>query len=100
MRLSLSDIAAALRLALPEGADGVVVTRAVVDSRQAGAGDLFACLPGERVDGHDYAAKAVANGASAVLAARPLEGLDVPVLVVPDVLAALGEMARWARLLV
>ncbi len=98
MRLSLSDIAAALRLALPEGADGVVVTRAVVDSRQAGAGDLFACLPGERVDGHDYAAKAVANGASAVLAARPLEGLGVPVLLVADVLAALGELARFARL--
>lgn len=98
MRLSLSDIATVLNAALPAGAEGVAVTRAVVDSRQAGTGDLFACLPGERVDGHDFAAKAVEGGASAILAARPLTGLNVPVLVVRDVLAALGDLARWARL--
>ena len=33
--------------------------RAVIDSRQAGPGDLFVALPGERHDGHDFAAEAV-----------------------------------------
>lgn len=98
MRLSLADIASALRTSLPEGSGGVEVLRAVADSRQAAPGDLFACLPGERADGHDFAAKAVAQGASAVLAARPLPGLSAPVLVTPDVLVALGALARFARL--
>ncbi|MDT0309175.1 UDP-N-acetylmuramoyl-tripeptide--D-alanyl-D-alanine ligase [Streptomyces sp. DSM 44917] len=63
----------------------------VIDSRLAEPGSLFAALPGERVDGHDFAAAAVAAGASAVLAARPV---GVPAVVVEDVTAALGALAR------
>jgi UDP-N-acetylmuramoyl-tripeptide--D-alanyl-D-alanine ligase len=66
----------------------------VIDSRQAGPGALFAALPGERVDGHDYAAVAVANGAAAVLAARPLPEVPAPAVVVADVTLALGLLAR------
>jgi len=67
----------------------------VIDSRQAAPGALFAALPGERVDGHDYAAAAVAAGAAAVLASRPLPGLPrAPVIVVADVTAALSSLAR------
>ena len=40
----------------------------VIDSRQAEPGGLFAALPGERADGHDFAAAAVRSGAVAVLA--------------------------------
>ncbi|NNH72155.1 UDP-N-acetylmuramoyl-tripeptide--D-alanyl-D-alanine ligase [Nocardia uniformis] len=58
----------------------VTVTGAVeFDSRRIGSGDLFLALPGERTDGHDFAAKAVAAGAVAVLAARPV---GVPAIVV------------------
>jgi len=74
--------------------DTMVTGPAVIDSRQAVPGALFAALPGERVDGHDYAAAAVAAGASVVLAARPLPGLSAPVVVVPDVTLALGLLAR------
>ncbi|WP_068067608.1 UDP-N-acetylmuramoyl-tripeptide--D-alanyl-D-alanine ligase [Nocardia xishanensis] len=49
------------------------------DSRRIGSGDLFLALPGERADGHEYAADAVAAGAVAVLAARPV---GVPAIVV------------------
>jgi UDP-N-acetylmuramoyl-tripeptide--D-alanyl-D-alanine ligase len=63
----------------------------VIDSRQAEPGSLFAALPGARTDGHDHAAAAVAAGAVAVLAARPV---GVPALIVPDVQAALGTLAR------
>ncbi|WP_067699160.1 UDP-N-acetylmuramoyl-tripeptide--D-alanyl-D-alanine ligase [Nocardia jejuensis] len=49
------------------------VTGAVeFDSRAIGSGDLFLALPGERVDGHTFAEKAIAQGAVAVLAARPV----------------------------
>ena len=63
-----------------------------VDSRLVAPGGLFVALPGERADGHDHAAAAVAAGAVAVLAARPIEG--VPCLVVEDPLAAMQELAR------
>ena len=66
----------------------------VIDSRQAVPGALFAALPGERVDGHDYAAAAARNGAAAILAARPLPAAGAPVIVVADVTLALGMLAR------
>jgi UDP-N-acetylmuramoyl-tripeptide--D-alanyl-D-alanine ligase len=49
------------------------------DSRAVGPGGLFLALPGARSDGHDHAASAVAAGAVAVLAARPV---GVPAIVV------------------
>ena len=52
------------------------------DSRKVTSGGLFLALPGARSDGHDHAASAVAAGAVAVLAARPV---GVPAIVVtPD----------------
>ncbi len=66
----------------------------VIDSRQAVPGALFAALPGEHVDGHDYAAAAAARGAAAILAARPVPEAGAPVIVVPDVTVALGMLAR------
>ncbi|OBG87257.1 UDP-N-acetylmuramoyl-tripeptide--D-alanyl-D-alanine ligase [Mycobacterium sp. E802] len=49
------------------------------DSRAVGPGGLFLALPGARSDGHDFAAAAVAAGAVAVLAARPV---GVPAIIV------------------
>jgi UDP-N-acetylmuramoyl-tripeptide--D-alanyl-D-alanine ligase len=72
----------------------VVTGPVVIDSRRVTKGALFAALPGEHVDGHDYADAAVANGAAAVLASRPLPGAAAPVIVVPDVTLALGALAR------
>jgi UDP-N-acetylmuramoyl-tripeptide--D-alanyl-D-alanine ligase len=50
------------------------------DSRAIGPGGLFLALPGARSDGHRHAGSAVAAGAVAVLAARPV---GVPAVVVP-----------------
>ena len=76
--------------AVPE--PGALITGPVViDSRAARPGGLFAALPGEHVDGHDYAAAAAAAGAVAVLATRPC---GAPALLVPDVPAALAALAR------
>jgi UDP-N-acetylmuramoyl-tripeptide--D-alanyl-D-alanine ligase len=63
----------------------------IIDSRAAGPGALFAALPGTRVDGHEFAAQAVAAGAAVVLATRPC---GAPALIVPDVTQALGRLAR------
>jgi len=70
----------------------VLVTGPVVrDSREAGPGSLFVAFVGERVDGHDFAPQVVAAGAAAVLGTRPV---GVPAIVVDDVQAALGALAR------
>ncbi|SCE84426.1 UDP-N-acetylmuramoyl-tripeptide--D-alanyl-D-alanine ligase [Micromonospora haikouensis] len=62
------------------------------DSRKAGPGALFVAFPGEKVDGHDYAAGAVAAGAVAVLGTRQVPG--VPMVLVGDALDAMGRLAR------
>jgi UDP-N-acetylmuramoyl-tripeptide--D-alanyl-D-alanine ligase len=70
----------------------VTLTSLTVDSRMVTDGSLFIALPGERVDGHDFVPAARDRGAAAVLVARPVDsGLS---LVVPDPLAALGQLAR------
>lgn len=76
---------------VPGAADVVVSAPASVDSRAVPAGGLFVALAGERVDGHDFAAAAVAGGAAAVLAQRPV---GVPAVLVDDVAVALGRLAR------
>ncbi|MCV7443258.1 UDP-N-acetylmuramoyl-tripeptide--D-alanyl-D-alanine ligase [Mycobacterium paraense] len=64
----------------PEAAADLHVTGTVeFDSRKIGPGGLFLALPGARSDGHDHAASAVAAGAVAVVAARPV---GVPAIVV------------------
>jgi len=64
-----------------------VVTAVEFDSRAIRPGGLFLALPGERVDGHDFAAAAVERGAVAVLAAREVDG---PAVVVPPVARVTG----------
>ena len=92
--LRLSELAALLDCASP--ATDVEITDIVSDSRKAGPGALFAALPGSRVDGHDFAAKAVGQGASALLVSRPVD-VDAPQLQVDDVLQALGKIAAHLR---
>jgi UDP-N-acetylmuramoyl-tripeptide--D-alanyl-D-alanine ligase len=74
--------------------------RVVIDSREAGPGDLFVALPGTRVDGGEYAAAALAAGAWGVLVA-PSRVAGLPeggaVLAAPDPLRALGALGRSRR---
>ncbi|MFE2688638.1 UDP-N-acetylmuramoyl-tripeptide--D-alanyl-D-alanine ligase [Streptomyces mirabilis] len=91
--LSLAEIAAVVggqTYDIPDPA--VQVTGPVVrDSREVEPGSLFVAFVGERVDGHDFAEAVIAAGAVAVLASRPV---GVPAIVVADVQAALGALAR------
>ncbi len=87
-----------LRQALPEaqflGASDIRVQSCTSDSRRCRPGDLFVALAGTQHDGHDFAAEAVARGAVAVLASRPLPGLSVPTCFVPDTSIAHGLICQ------
>ena len=80
--MSLAEIAAVTGGRLHRATGDERVTAVEFDSRAVAPGGLFLALPGERVDGHDFAAAAVAAGAAAVLAAREV---DAPAVVVPAV---------------
>jgi UDP-N-acetylmuramoyl-L-alanyl-D-glutamate--2,6-diaminopimelate ligase len=69
-----------------------------VDARRVHDGSVFFCVRGFGVDGHDWAAEAVARGAIAVVAERPLD-VSVPLVVVPDARAALAAASDefWGR---
>ncbi len=69
----------------PDAAATRITGTVEFDSRAVTPGGLFLALPGARSDGHDFAAGAVAAGAVAVLAARPV---GVPAIVVPPADAA------------
>lgn len=79
--LSLDQIATIVGGTLNEAADPHTVVNGTVefDSRKVTPGGLFLCIPGARVDGHDFAAAAIADGAVAVIATRPVE---VPAIMV------------------
>ncbi|NBD22801.1 UDP-N-acetylmuramoyl-L-alanyl-D-glutamate--2,6-diaminopimelate ligase [Paenibacillus glycinis] len=67
-----------------------------IDSRKAGTGDAFICLRGHKVDGHDFAAQAVANGAAAIVAERPLElPASIPQIIVKDSRHAMAVIADY-----
>ncbi len=91
--MTLADIAR-VTSGVVHGDPSVAVTgEFVVDSRRAGPGGLFVAVVGERADGHEFASDAMAAGAVGVLGARSVPG--VPCVVVDDVVAALGALARF-----
>lgn len=69
--MNANELLAGLALARP-----VPITAVVTDSRKVQPGCIFVCFPGERVDGHDYAAKAYQAGAEYVIANHPVEYKD------------------------
>jgi UDP-N-acetylmuramoyl-tripeptide--D-alanyl-D-alanine ligase len=90
--LSLAKVAEITRGRL-DGAspEAVVSGPVVIDSRRVEPGSLFAALRGEHADGHDFATPAIEAGAAAVLAEHEV---GEPAVVVDDVLAAMGRLAR------
>lgn len=76
--------------------DKAEVTGVSVDSRLVKPGDLFVCLRGERVDGHEYAQLAIDKGATALMVDRELD-LDISQILVPDTYKGLIEFAKAYR---
>lgn len=62
------------------------------DTRAVRRGSLFFCIPGARVDGHEFATAAIAAGATALVVERRLE-VPVPQILVSSTRAAMGPIA-------
>ena len=74
-----------------------------IDSRTVAAGELFFAVRGDRLDGHDFVAAALARGAVAAVVSReraaslPDAALASPLLIAEDPLAALQSLAAHIR---
>jgi UDP-N-acetylmuramoyl-L-alanyl-D-glutamate--2,6-diaminopimelate ligase len=72
----------------------VEISRIDYDSRRVAPGSLFCCIRGASVDGHAFAAQAVANGAAALLVEHPVEVVEgIPVVQVRAARRAMGIAA-------
>ena len=98
----LADVTAALGVPAAGDDAAVGLDGVTLDSRRVGPGDLYAALPGSRAHGARFVAQAVAAGARAVLTDAQGEaivrdltggGPTVPVVVVEDPRAVLGEVS-------
>jgi UDP-N-acetylmuramoyl-tripeptide--D-alanyl-D-alanine ligase len=67
------------------------------DSRKVQAGSLFVALRGEHFDAHDFLDQVAAAGAAAVVVEKLPPNFTLPAIVVPDTLAALGQVANYWR---
>jgi UDP-N-acetylmuramoyl-tripeptide--D-alanyl-D-alanine ligase len=68
-----------------------------IDSRSARNGDLFFAIRGERHDGHAFTSAALKQGAIAAVVSERVADAHGTLLEVPNTLAALQELAGWAR---
>ena len=90
--MTLAEVAGVVGGRLVDGDPDIVVTVAASDDRDCVPGTLFACIAGERVDGHDFISTARERGAVAALATRPVGS---PAILVEDVVLALGRLASY-----
>ena len=67
---TVSDLCAATGATLVSGDGNRHLAGVAIDSRKVGEGGLFVAFSGERVDGNDFAPKAVCAGAAAVALTR------------------------------
>lgn len=87
-----------LREVLPDaqliGARDLHITSCTADSRTCRPGDVFVLLPEAQVDGRADLEQALSRGAAAVVAEPGLGACGVPVCVVDDCRAALGQICQ------
>ena len=88
----LAALAAEIAGARIVGDAAVEVGSLAYDSRKVGPGTLYFCVPGEKVDGHEFGAAAVEAGAVGLVVERELD-VDAPQLMVPDARAAMAPVA-------
>ena len=68
------------------------ITGISYNSKKTNPNNLFICLVGEHVDGHEFAEEAAANGACAFVVERQLN-LDVPQIIVSDTSESIAQIA-------
>ncbi|MCR5374652.1 MAG: UDP-N-acetylmuramoyl-L-alanyl-D-glutamate--2,6-diaminopimelate ligase [Lachnospiraceae bacterium] len=91
---SLKDMVSRLDYSVVKGELDIEINNLIYDSRKVTAGDIFVCISGANVDGHDYIDDVISKGAKAVIITKEVEVQgDVAVLRVKDARIALAELS-------
>ncbi|OAB30131.1 UDP-N-acetylmuramoyl-L-alanyl-D-glutamate--2,6-diaminopimelate ligase [Paenibacillus macquariensis subsp. defensor] len=90
--MRLNELASTLTIKHIIGSVDIRVSGIQTDSRKVTEGDLFICLPGHTVDGHNYAQQAMEKGAAALVVDHQLD-IDLPQIIVKDCRYAMAVLA-------
>src|SRR5262245_41054309 len=93
---TLNELIAGLRYEVLKGSTSCVLGGIAADSRAVQPGWAFVGIPGVKVDGHSFSARALARGACVLVVDRPLDLTTTTLaccLRVPDTRYALAHMA-------
>ncbi len=90
--MDLRELITAAEVTSTRGEPAAEIESLAYDSRKVRPGTLFFCVPGEKADGHEFAAGAVRAGAAALVVERELD-LDVAQVIVPSARAAMAPLA-------
>ncbi|SDB87539.1 UDP-N-acetylmuramoylalanyl-D-glutamate--2,6-diaminopimelate ligase [Pelagirhabdus alkalitolerans] len=77
------------------GEDNVMIQAIKVDSRDVLPGDLFVCIDGYTVDGHQYTEQAINNGAVAIIAHKPVSDERATKVYVKDTSEILSYLSSY-----
>lgn len=93
--MELSELIKNLAVKTVEGPVNIDITDVDIDSRQVGCGHLFVAIKGTQTDGHQYIAKAIEQGAAAILCEDlPMERKEnVTYVQVTSTEAVVGQVA-------
>lgn len=92
----LTDVLKQTTVESIEGDTNKEIYDVTADSRQVRSGSLFICLVGAHVDGHSFAAKAAENGASVIVASKPVQvPADTTVVYVKDTRKAMEDITPY-----
>ena len=94
IQISANELASIMGGTLYGSAEMSVSTEFQFDSRAIKKGDVFLALKGESVDGHDFVDDAFNRGAVLAIATKQV---NVPYIIVDDVLKAIGKFAAYVR---
>jgi len=93
--MKLAELAEGVTGATVRGDPSTAIRGLAYHTRDVADGTLFFCVPGQRFDGHVFAAQAAAAGAAALVCERTT-GQPLPQVIVPSVRGAMALMAaRW-----
>ncbi len=89
---TLAELISVINDAEVQGDTSITITGITLDSRKVAPGDIYVCIPGLSMDGHDFAESAIKAGARALVVQRYLP-IDIPQLKVTDTRQVVGYLA-------
>ena len=94
--MKLAELLEKTEYTVVSGNVDVEVKELQYDSRKVTRGDVFVCISGAVVDGHDFITDVIAKGAAAVIVERDTQGIetaDAVIIRTPDTRLALAYMS-------